>query len=68
MLVRFVISFITTVTIHYSFFFSTPDSKHMFSTNPFLHSSFTFLPTDSNFFFVFLWHVGFNFGSFLSAH
>jgi len=46
---------------------STPGSRLIFSTNPFLHSSSTFHPPDwlhgIQLFFVFLGHVGFNFGT-----
>ena len=44
---QFVISFITAVTIHYSFSLvsTTLGSKLIFSTNPFLHSYSTFPPT-----------------------
>ena len=45
---------------------STPDSKLIFSINLFLHSSSTFPPIGltprTQLFFVFLRHVGFNFG------
>jgi len=45
---------------------STPGSQLTFSTNPFLHSSSTFPPTGltprTSAVFVFLGHVGFNFG------